>query len=110
MMDNDKRVAEFAKWLVTLSADDADFAMTSAQDILSEDGNGMAGILLDGMRAGVQQAREAHHNRRVVVIWFDGWGSRSIFSWDGDGCINPEYHQEIASALNSALQANCDEA
>lgn len=104
--DAAERIANFARWLSRHTAINADNEMLAAADILSEDGHTKAATILDGMRTGIQQAREAAHGSRVCVIWFDGWGSRVTFSWDGDAEPNPDMHQAIASALNSALRKN----
>lgn len=103
-------VASFCERLARSTAIDADNLMMFAEDHLANDGGSdHAKMLLDGMRAGIQQAREAGASGRVVAIWFDDHGARATFSWNGDDEPNPDMHQAIASALNSALRKNGDD-
>lgn len=107
----ESEVALFCRRLAKSTAIGADDLLMAAEDILAnEGGNNRALMLLDGMRAGIQQAREAENGARVVVIWFDGNAARATFSWDGDATPNTDLHEAIAQALNSALRANGDAA
>lgn len=104
---SEHEVANFCRRLARSTSTGADDLLMFAEDILAnEGGNERALMLLDWMRAGIQQAREAQSNGRVVAIWFDGNASRATFSWSGDDAPNPDMHQAIAQALNSALRAN----
>lgn len=103
----ENEVALFCRRLAQSTAIDADNLLVFAEDILAnEGGQDRALMLLDGMRAGIQQAREAKASGRVVTVWFDNNGARATFSWSGDDAPNPELHQAIAQALNSALKQN----
>lgn len=99
-------IANFARNLASLTALDADTAMMMADDILADEDEQRARMILDGMRAGIQQAQEVNQGARVVTIWFDGRASRATFSWDPSQPTSPKMHEAIASALNSALRAS----
>lgn len=100
-------IAYFCERLARSTALDADSLMMQAEDHLCNDGGSdRAKMILDGMRAGIQQAREADVSGRVVAIWFDDHGARATFSWSGSDEPNPDMHQAIAQALNSALRPN----
>lgn len=107
---SENEVANFCRRLAKSTAIDADNLMMFAEDILANEGNNdRALMLLDGMRAGIQQAREASGGARVVTIWFDDNSARATFSWDANHSPNVDLHHAIANALNSALRANGDE-
>jgi hypothetical protein len=100
-------VANFVGRLAQLPHSAADDLLMFAEDILSnEGGDKRALMLLNGMRAGIQQAHDAQGGGRVVAIWYDDHGARATFSWSGNDEVSTDLHQAIASALNSALRAN----
>jgi len=101
-----EKLAEFARYIAGMTALDADAAMTKAGDILDEGADAKASMILDGMRAGIAQAREADAGSRVVVIWFDGWGARETFSWPGDEAAGEGLRKAITNALESAMRTN----
>jgi len=101
-----EKLAEIARYLTTMTALDADAAMNEAGDILDEGDEPKASMILDGMRAGIAQAREADAGARVVAVWFDGWGSRTTFSWDGNEPAGEDLHEAITAAISSAMRAN----
>lgn len=104
---SESEVANFFRRLAREPAIDADNLLMFAEDVLTnEGGQDRALMLVDGARAGIQQAREAQALGRVVTIWFGGNGDRATFSWSGDDKPNPDMHQAIANALNSALRTN----
>lgn len=104
---SEHEVANFCRRLAASTADGADDLLMFAEDILAnEGGQGHAMMLLDGMRAGIQQAREAQSKGRVVAIWFDDNASRAIFSWDGNRAISADLNEAIKTAMNSAQRAN----
>lgn len=96
-------LALWARRLASMTADDMDALMMEAEDIIAEEeSTAKAAMILDGMRAGIEQAREASAGSRVCVVWFDDWGARATFAWDGNWEAGPEVRQ----AIDSALRAN----
>ncbi len=100
-------VANFFRRLSRSSSVDAEGLLDAAEDILArEGGQDNAAMLLDGARAGIQQAREAAAESRALVIWYDGNSARVSFSWPTGEDAGVQMRSAVEAAVASALAGN----
>ena len=98
-------IAAFCERLAKLGAIKRDDLLTFAEDALvNEGGSDRAMMILDGMRAGIQQAAEADKGRRVVAVWYDDNSARATFSWSPRKAVHKSLRAAVLDAMESALR------
>lgn len=102
-------IADFCERLAELPGLKLDDTLIIAEDCLAnEGGSARAKMILDGMRAGIQQAKEADAGQRVIAIWFDDNSARVMLSWDGNESPGQDLRRAIEQTVASAMRPNGD--
>lgn len=97
-----RQIADMAARMAGYMEDDLDSATTFAEDDLEDRGRKRAAMLVDGMRSGIGQVREADRGRNVCALWFTDNGPRLTWSWQ-PAAIDREFRQRVIGSVEKLL-------